>query len=177
MKSYERLNIATIGKCVGLGGELKLHLHTDFIDQFKKGSSFTLDDGRVVEIEKFNNSRMLVKFVNYNVREDSAVLVNKHLFTTIEDTKKSCPLEDGQYYWFELEGVEVVEDSQTLGRVEEVERIGNTDYLIVKTDKSLLEEKSAKKFYIPYIDAYIEKFDKDNSIIYTKNALSIFENS
>jgi ribosomal 30S subunit maturation factor RimM len=45
---------------------------------------------------------------------------------------------------FELEGVEVVEDSQTLCRVEEVERIGNTDYLIVKTDKSLLEENLLK---------------------------------
>ncbi|MDO8260641.1 MAG: ribosome maturation factor RimM, partial [Candidatus Magasanikbacteria bacterium] len=37
------LHIATIGKTVGLKGDMKLHIQSDFPEQFKKGSSFFID--------------------------------------------------------------------------------------------------------------------------------------
>ena len=40
MKIDDRLLVATIGKVVGLEGDLKLHLETDFIEQFSKGENF-----------------------------------------------------------------------------------------------------------------------------------------
>jgi len=51
MNKDDKLEIAKIGKAVGLAGEVKLHLHTDFIEQFKEGANFFLNDGTTIKIE------------------------------------------------------------------------------------------------------------------------------
>ena len=66
MKTQNKIYIAKIGKAVGLQGELKLHLDTDFPEQFKAGATFTLSNNQEVTIEHFNNKRGVVKFKDYN---------------------------------------------------------------------------------------------------------------
>jgi 16S rRNA processing protein RimM len=176
MKS-DKLQIATIGKVVGLWGELKLHLQSDFEDQFKSGSRFVLTNGNSVEIEEYNHAKSLVKFVGFNVREDAQKLTNQKLFTTVEATRKNCSLEEGQFFWFDVVGSSVYDGVQCLGTVDEIERIGNVDYLVVKTSEELVEKEYSKKFYIPYIDQYIKHFDSKNKKIETEGGLLLLEAS
>ena len=178
MKSDELIDIAVIGKCVGLKGELKLHLKTDFPEQFKKNSTFYIDKDQKLKIEYFNENRSLVKFIDYNSREDSTKLINKVLKTTIKESKKNCHLKEGEFFWFDLIGVTIMEENIKLGVVKELERIADINYLIVLTDKKLLDgKKLPKQFYIPYIDRYIEKFDIDEKMIYVKDAYDLLEAS
>jgi 16S rRNA processing protein RimM len=175
--SSDKLQIATIGKVVGLWGELKLHLQSDFDEQFKTASRFLLSNGDVIEIENYNSAKSLVKFAGYNIREDAQKLTNQKLFTTVEETRESCQLKEGEFFWFDVIGSTVYDNDTLLGIVDEIERIGVVDYLIVKTSKELLEKELTKKFYIPYIDIYIKSFDKESKTIETEGGLLLLEAS
>ena len=176
MKS-DKLQIATIGKVVGLWGDLKLHLQSDFEDQFKSGSRFVLTNGSSIEIEKYNHSKSIVKFVGFNIREDAQKLTNQKLFTTVEATRAQCPLKEGEFYWFDVVGSSVYDADQCLGIVDEIERIAAVDYLVIKTSEDLVEKEHSQKFYIPYIDRYIKHFDSQNKKIETEGGLLLLEAS
>lgn len=178
MANSQKVEIATIGKVVGLGGELKLHLQTDFVDQFIAGAKFTLKNGQSLEIDSYNPNRGLVKFTRYHVREDAAVLTNQKLYLTEEESRENCDLEENQYFWFDMIGSLVIDDGKVLGVIKDIERITTMDYLKITTDADLVNQKLSKEFYIPYImDVYIEKFDMDAKKLYTKDVLPLLEAS
>ncbi len=173
----EPLHIATIGRCVGLRGDLKLHLHTDFPQQFKPGTTFATDRKGDVTIHAYDHDKGLVQFVGYQDRESAAKLTNQRLYTTMARTLEECPLEAGQYYWFELEGATVEEAGLPLGVVSEIERIADTDYLVVRTDAALVAEGASGRFYIPYIPRYVLAFEKESRKVITEGARDILEAS
>ncbi len=178
MANSQKVEIATIGKVVGLSGELKLHLQTDFVEQFVSGAKFKLKNGQSLEIDTYNPSRGLVKFTGYNVREDAAVLTNQKLYLTEAESRENCDLKEDQYFWFDMIGAEVIEDAKVLGVVKDIERITTMDYLKITTDKALVLEGLAASFYIPYIvDVYIERFDIEAKKLYTKDAFLLLEAS
>ncbi len=172
----ELIQVAKIGRLVGLKGELKLNIHCDFPEQFHPRASFLTSKNFKLTISSFSPVKKTVSFEGYTSREDAARLVNLNLFTTKEDTFSECNLKDGEFFWFEVIGATLEEDG-ILGVVQEIERIGSNDYLIVKTAEDLVEKELPKLFYVPYIDRYILDFDRDKKIIYSKDALGILENS
>jgi 16S rRNA processing protein RimM len=129
------LTIATIGRVVGLKGEVKLHLHTDFDSQFKRGATFTTSKNRKLIIEKFDKNKSIVKFLGISTREDAQKLTNQTISTTIKESRKSCELNDDEYFWFDIIGCKVVDDGKTLGIVKDIQRLTANDYLEVKTSK------------------------------------------
>ncbi len=170
------LIIATIGKSVGLRGELKLHLHTDFEEQFKKGATFTTNKNQKLTIQSYNSKRGIVKFLEINTVDDAKKLTNQKLLTSQEDSRKSCELKDGEYFWFDIIGCKVVENEKTLGVVKDIHRIASNDMLEIKTDKSLVEQGLKNSFLIPYVkDIYIDRVDLESKTIYTKDAYSLLE--
>jgi 16S rRNA processing protein RimM len=175
--SDEKLHIATIGKCVGLRGDLKLHLFTDFPEQFQPGNSFTTDKNQKLTILTYEPKKSMIQFVGFGDRETAAKLTNQKLFATMDQTRKLCKLKEGEYFWFDLTGAEVVEEGSVLGRVNAIERIAQTDYLLIDTAKELVEEGLPKRFYIPYIPRYVEAFDSDAKTVFVKDAHDILEAS
>lgn len=177
-KTFSLIEVAQLGRLVGLKGELKLHLHCDFPEQFKKGKTFQTSKGETLEVLSFNKVRELISFVGYETRENAQKLVNTILLTTPENSLKDCALNEGEFFWFDMIDARVVDDNELLlGEVEEIERIVTTDYLVVKTDEVLLKKGLPKQFYIPYIDRYILSFDKIKKEIRTRDGLGILENS
>ncbi len=172
------IEVAQIGRLVGLKGELKLHLQCDFPEQFKKGKTFTTQKGETLEVFSYNPSRELISFVGYQDREVAAKLVNTLLFTTQENSIEECALKEGEFFWFDVIDARVIdEDGTFLGVVDEIERIAVNDYLVIKTDEALVKKGLAKTFYMPYIDRYILAFDKVKKEVLSKDGLGILENS
>ncbi len=171
------IKIAQIGKTVGLKGELKLHIKSDFPEQFKKGGVFFISTDKSLTIENFSKKRSTVKFVGFNSKEDASSLTNRYLYTTKDDTYTNCNLKKDEYFWFDIIGAKVYEDSLLLGEVKSIERYEPNDYLFIKTSNELIEQGYPKEFLIPYIDRYILEFDKKNLIIKTKDTLDILKNS
>ena len=172
----ERFFIAQLGKTVGLWGDLKLHLHTDFPEQFKIGQTFQSDRGPL-EIVDINMDRGIVRFRGYESLESAKKLTNAKLYTTKEETRKRCELDEGEHFWFEVIGCRVMEEGEGLGKVSEIQRILDTDYLVVQTEDKLEKEGLSSSFLIPYIPRYVIRTDTQTQQILTKDAKDILEAS
>jgi 16S rRNA processing protein RimM len=175
-KKSPKMLIAQIGRAVGLKGELKLNLHTDFPEQFKKGVSFETPRGKL-EIENYNQKRGLIKFKGFDTPEDAKALTNIKLYSTEEETKKRCSLKDGEYFWFDIIGCEVIEGVEVVGKVKDIQRVLDIDYLLISTADEFIKQDLPKTFLIPYIDRYIESVDIENKKIFVKDAIDILKAS
>lgn len=174
--SKEKFFIAQIGRTVGLWGELKLHLHTDFPEQFQVGNSFNSSIGKLT-ISAINLTKGTIKFVNYDGVDYAKKLTNVKLYSTPEDTKENCQLSKGQYFWFDIIGSDIFEGSELIGSIEDIQRMADTDYLYIKTNSHLVDNGMPKNFLLPYIDRYIVEFDVDSKKLVVKDAKEILEAS
>jgi len=168
--------IAQIGRTIGLWGDLKFHIHTDFPEQFKVGKTYKSNRGDLT-ITDINMKRGTIRFSGYESIDSAKKLTNAKLFADEAQTKENCELGEGQHFWFDVIGCDVKQDDMLLGRVEEIQRMADIDYLSIKTEKSLVEEGLSKNFLLPYIERYIIKVDTEEKIVYTKDAKDILEAS
>ncbi len=173
----EKIYVAKLGKTVGLKGQQKLHIDSDFPEQFKKNAKFITDKKQELVIESYNATSNVVKFIGIDTVEDAKKLINKQLFTSVEDTKELCQLQEKQYFWFDIMDCLIIEDDLVLGKVVDIQRMPLSDYLLIDTAKELIEKKLSTQFLIPYIDDYILNVDINNKKIVTKNSYLILENS
>lgn len=171
------LHIATIGKTVGIKGDMKLHIKSDFPEQFVSGSTFLINKKDKITLSEVNLERLLVKINNITNLEDAKKFTNAKLFTSYEDTRENCHLDDDEYFFFDLEDCKVFEDEIFLGVVKEVERIAITNYLSIVTDESLVKEGLAKSFLIPFIKPFKVSVDIDKKTINLSGAMDILEAS
>lgn len=175
-KTTEKLYIAQVGRTVGLWGDLKFHLHTDFPEQFRKGASFESNRGTLT-IADVNMGRGIVRFVGYEGVDAAKKLTNTKLYATPEQTRANCDLKEGQHFWFDVIGCEVKDGEEILGRVQEIQRMADTDYLVIDTASDLVEAGLPKQFLLPYIDRYIIRTDVEKKTVYTQDAKEILEAS
>jgi len=171
------LHVATLGRTVGLKGDIKLNLHTDFPEQFVKGATFEMENGSVLTLQSYNPDRELAHIIGYDTPEAAKVLTNAKLFTTHEATRARCKLAKGEFFWFDLPGLNVFEGEKLLGSVQEIERIGAQDYLSVKTESTLVEKGAAESFFIPYIDRFVLKVDLETKKILVDGGVDLLEAS
>lgn len=169
--------IGKLGKTIGLGGEFKFHLETDFAEQFKKGAVLYLEDSSSFTIESFHKIKSSIKFVEINSVDLATKYVNKLIYTTKEDTRKNCTLKKGQYFWFDLIGLDIIENGVLLGKVVDINRYTNTDYFEVKTSDELVSKGCAKSFLIPYLDNFIQKVELSEQKIFSIGGYDILVNS
>jgi 16S rRNA processing protein RimM len=168
--------IAQIGRTIGLWGDLKFHIHTDFPEQFKVGNTYKSNRGDLT-IADINFTRGIVKFRGYESIDSAKKLTNTKIYANIEQTKENCDLKEGQHFWFDVIGCSVKQDNEVLGVIEDIQRMGDTDYLLLKTDDILVAAELPKTFLIPYIDRYVLNADMDEKIVYVTDAKDILEAS
>ena len=166
--------VAKCGKSIGLKGYLKLIIYTDFIDIFKPNNIF-LCKNTLLTMEHFNPHQNSIKFLEINTIDEAKALTSCELYTTKDITSKMCKLNNDEFFWFDIVGLDIIDNDILLGVVENIERIGNMDYLIIKTNKNRFNKP--RSFMIPYIDRYILSVDLDKKAIYTNDAILILETS
>lgn len=167
------IQVAKIGKSVGVYGGAKLHILTDFPEIFKEDIIYTAKSPGLnpqtlsLKIKSYHEG--IVIFESYESKESIKTLVNFTLYASLEDTRKYCELREGEIFWFDVIGSEIIEDGEKLGEVVEIERIGKVDYLLIE---AVVTQNLPKRFMLPYIQRYIlEARDKK---IYTQGAREIW---
>lgn len=176
----EKIYVAKLGKAVGLKGQLRLFIESDFPEQFKKGITFSTSKKNInLTIESINSEKDLIKFVGINSVEEAKKLTNLLLFTTLEASKENINLQDNQYFWFDLMECTIVENGKKLGVVSDIQRMPIDDYFLIETSNELVSsvEKGAKSFMLPYNDNFIINVDLVKKEIEVKGAIDIFEAS
>lgn len=172
----QKVDVAKLGRAVGLKGEMKIHLLSDFPEQFKKGARFRAADNDFI-VEYYDAKRGVIKFLGINTPEDAKKFTNMIISTTIEETKKSCQLNEGEYFWFDIIGCEIEEDGEKLGIVKDIYRYPSSDYLFVLTDEKLLKKGKPKNFLLPFIEKFIKDVDIDKKKIIADGAKDILDAS
>ncbi|MEA2049909.1 MAG: ribosome maturation factor RimM [Campylobacterota bacterium] len=174
----EKIYVGKIGKAVGLKGQQKLHIDSDFPEQFKANTKLTTNKDQTLIIESYNHNSKTVKFKDINTIEDAKKLTNRELFVSCEDSKENCKLDKDQFFWFDIIGCKVIEKDISLGVVEDIERMPLSDYLNIKTSKELVDMNYSNNFLLPYIiNEYIQSVDLSKKQIIVKGAKNILEAS
>jgi 16S rRNA processing protein RimM len=176
MNKPQKFFVAQVGKTHGLHGDLKLHIHTDFPEQFQIGNSFDSSSGRL-EISRINLDRGIVAFKGYDGVDYAKKLTNTKIYASLEETKERCQLNEGEHFWFELEGCDIIENGELLGKVTDIQRLANVDYLFIQTDRALVEIEFAKSFLVPNISRYVVSVDIQSQTITVIDAKEILEAS
>ena len=168
-----KISIAKIGKAHGVKGWVKLHLLTDFPEQFKAGKTFEADKISLT-IENINRKNNTIKFVGFNTPEEAKKLTNRVIYTDKQSSKENIKLKKDEWFWFDIIGCEVIEEDKLLGIVEDINRINDIDYIVVDINKELGYKQ--QRFLFDF-KRHIIDVDIKNKKIYVKDTIPILEAS
>ena len=151
----EEIIIGKLGKTRGLKGELKIIPLTDFEGRFD-GLTKIFVGGKLMKVESVNHigDEIFIKFEGVDNRESAKTLTNK--FLTLPRSQ-AAPLDEGEFYTFDIIGCEVFADEKNLGVVTAVLKTGSNDVFQVKGDKEIL---------IPALKSVVKKIDVANKKIF-----------
>ena len=157
------VSVGDITKTHGLKGEVKLRPTITDVNlvQGRHRVRMRAADGSATEtaLEKVRGQggRWIVRFKGVTSIEEAQTLVGQTLEVWREDF---APLPEGEYYWFEVEGLQVYdEDGRFYGTVTEIIYTGSNDVYVVRDgDKELL---------LPMIDSVVKSIDlTENKLIF-----------
>lgn len=176
----KKLEVAKLGRPVGLSGEQRLIILSDFPEQLEDLETIWVGQGRQFEemaVEYVDTEQGVIKFSQLNSREEAKRYTNRTLYVSEEATREQCDLQEGEYFWFEVVGCEIVENDSVLGTIKEIQRIGAVDYFLVQTDSQWVDKGMVKSFLIPYVDRYVANVDLEAKKVLSTDALDILEAS
>ena len=155
LQSEDKIIIGKIGKARGLDGTLKIIPLTDFEGRFDNLEKIEVG-GKMFQVEKVQHigGEIFIKFENIDSREVAKTLTNKFLKVP---RAEAAPLEDGEFYTFDIIGCEVFDGEKIIGKVENVLKTGSNDVFQVLGETEIL---------IPALKSVIKKIDIANKKIY-----------
>lgn len=130
------LAVGKICRPHGLRGEVWLEVYTDFPERLKAGKVVYAGERHerlVIRQARAHKDGLLLAFEEFHTPEETERLRNRILYVARED---AAPLAEGEYYYYQLVGLTVVEErGQELGRLSEVLITGANDVYIVRGER------------------------------------------
>lgn len=164
--SQKMVVVGKFGKTFGVEGFIKVHSFTEIPENILKFFPWyiSVDERSWVALAHDNKAReqnsynavikgknILIKPPAINSPEEAQVYTNQLIGITREQMP---PLEDGDFYWTDLEKLRVVtKDGKELGIIDHIFNSGASDILVVK------DQKHAKPIYIPYLKHVVLNVD------------------
>lgn len=129
----KRITIGKAGAPHGIHGELRILPLTDFVERFEGLKEVMVGEELLhVESVKYHKQSVLMKFKEYPVREEASRLTGR--FLTVPRSE-AAPLSEGEYYTFDIIGLEVFHpEGGKMGVVENVLRTGSNDVYVVRSE-------------------------------------------
>lgn len=159
-----------LGKVVGVWGVkgwLKIYSYTrqrQDIGQYDRwllvhaGKSGNSTDVEVTQC-RLQGQNVVAKLKDIDDRNAAEALIGRIIYI---DEHQLKPLPDGEFYWFQLVGMDVVTLSgQILGVVDSMMETGANDVFVVHG----AEDGQSVERLIPYIDSVVSNVDFDNNQI------------
>ncbi len=120
----------------GLRGEVRMRVLTDYPERLPQLESVYLGDSpestspvkHAVAGLRFNKDIALLSLAGCHTRNDAELLRGKIVLISID---QAAPLNDGEYYLFDLIGLRVIADQIEIGCIKEVLQTGANDVYVV----------------------------------------------
>ena len=167
------LVIGRIGGCYGIKGWVKIHSFTDPAENFLGFESFKLKRRAGLEVVEFDGGRRQGKGLVVHIKgvddRNSAESYKGLEVLVSEDQLPS--LETGDYYWSQLQGLQVwcrdqeksTEERVLVGTVDQLIETGANDVLVVKACKGSIDRQERLIPYLP--DDVVTRVDLDEGLI------------
>lgn len=151
-------------------GSLKVHLITDFPENFKKQKYFYIDyigEKKKIFAEKIvlNKNGCVINFKDFSSNERSELLIGKELFI---DSSQLVKLKENQFFHHELIGSEVFQNSKLLGKLKEI-------FTLPAHDVFVIEREGKDDLLVPFVKEIFDSFDKVGKKIFMKTSDGFFE--
>lgn len=151
------LVIGKVLRAHGVRGEIRVLPHTDEPQRFTwlKEVYVGERDLKPVAVEgvRFHQDLVLLKLAGYDFRDETDALKGELLLVPMAD---AIPLEEGEYFLFQLLGLAVVTDEgQYLGQVQDVIETGANNVFVVKGE-------GGKDILLPDIKDVVTEIDFEN---------------
>jgi 16S rRNA processing protein RimM len=150
------ITIGKVQKTHGVKGEIKIGPLTDHPERFTELRRVYLTSSRgeskecAVRSVRYMDGTPVVLLEGYNTPEQARLLNGWLLQVPQEET---VPLPEGQYYWFELIGMEVVSEAgEKLGTIVDIFETGSNDVYVMKA--------GSKEVYLPATKEIIRQVDR-----------------
>ncbi|MFC2122958.1 ribosome maturation factor RimM [Bacteroidota bacterium] len=154
-----KLEFIAIGEIVapqGTKGKLKVKVHTDFPERFATNSTVYINRQPItIDNASWYKGMAVIKVPAIDSRQDAEQL--RGAMIEIPHSQLQ-PLSEGQYYHFQLVGLEVwTMDGELLGNVREILTAKSNDNYVVSGDKG--------EFLIPAIEDVVKSVDLETKRI------------
>lgn len=152
MDKTEKINVGKIIGVHGIKGQVKVEVLTDNPSRFDKGSVLWCEktgNWLTIETASWHKEILLVKFAEIANRDMAEALAPSYLKV---DRASVAPLPEGEYYYFEIEGLSVYTEGNYFGKIISVQATGANDIYNVKME-------NGKIIAIPALESVIKKID------------------
>jgi len=154
----DRILLGRISGAHGIKGWVKVFSHTEPPAQILKYSPWQLQkNGRqgsvdLVEVKdgRQQGKRIIAELDTVKTRNDAEALLGVEIWI---DREQLVDPEEGEYYWFQLEGLKVVTlAGENLGVLDHMLETGANDVLVVKPDADSIDDLER---LIPFVEPEI----------------------
>ncbi|UAA40120.1 ribosome maturation factor RimM [Paraneptunicella aestuarii] len=159
--STNTIVVGKIGAPHGIRGWVRINSYTEELEGIFNYSPWLISvQGEVKEYKvtswKLQNKSVVAKLEGIDSRNDIELLKNADIEVSVEQLPE---LQDDDYYWRDLIGLNVVTESgYDMGTVEQLFETGANDVMMVKANMN--DAYGAKQRMIPYLyDQVIKKVD------------------
>ncbi len=149
---FEALKVGIIRGAHGIRGNVKVESLSDYAPRFSPGSILYLEKNNQelkIESSSLAGRHILVKFFGIENRIQAEAL--RGLFLIIPKSRAAL-LPEGQYYYWQLEGLRVIQDEKELGIIREIKENPANDLYV-------MEKPNGERVYIPALKKIILKID------------------
>lgn len=155
-------DLVVLGKITsvhGVRGEVKIYSFTDPIDNLLDYPRWTLKrDGEVRQMElvsgRLQGKVLVAKLKGLDDREVARTLAG---FDICVPREQLPDLEDGEFYWYQLIGLKVIDlQGQLLGRLDHLLETGANDVMVVKPCPGSLDDRER---LLPYTEQCVQQID------------------
>ncbi|MDR3576267.1 MAG: ribosome maturation factor RimM [Anaerolineaceae bacterium] len=155
----EYLAVGLIRRPHGVQGELLMDVDTDFPERLTPGKTVYVGERRdpfQINSIRAQDKTLLLKLKNVDDVDQAGKLRNKRVYVK---TKGLPPLPEGEYYFHQLVGLKVVDETgNLLGSLVEILKTGANDVYVVRAE-------DGTETLLPAIDPVILEVDLERSEI------------
>ena len=155
------IRIGRVSGLHGIKGNLRIHYYNETRSDFLSYRKVYLEDrdGHLQPFE-IKEARIHKKFISARLKGCEGIAdVEKFIGALVMVKRENLPpLGEGEYYWFEIIGMDVVtDDGRSLGKVETILPTGSNDVYLV--------QGSGREWLIPATEEVIVRVDRDKGQI------------
>ena len=157
MPDVNEIRLGSINGTHGLKGWVKVFSYTDPLEAILDYSPWILrkggaERGITIKDGQASGKRLIVQIEGVNTRDQAEDLIGYEVHVNVDAMPD---LEEGELYWFQLEGLSVENSSgESLGKIAQMLETGANDVMVVEpTDDSIDKQQRL----IPYLEGDVVK--------------------